>query len=226
MFDIAQQYLDPDSGEIDDRKLGRYIDGLMDAFAESPEARPLIDKGDGVHWTAMVVQYAATHLGVTVPGMSKRDLDEILFELFPRKVSTGADSAGAIVAEQRAFWQFAQRQYGLGNAAAMLALLGPGAESRLQRALADPSNFGMAKSFFMMGQEAGFDMGTQEGMNAFLRVYNASLAGAPLPTEGPDDDFDDEDLPPLPGPRGPVDKQKLRKARKAQRQARKRGRKR
>jgi len=39
----------------------------------------------------------------------------------------------------------------------------------------DPSRFGMAKSFFMMGQAAGFDMTTQEGAEAFMNWYNAMV---------------------------------------------------
>ena len=39
----------------------------------------------------------------------------------------------------------------------------------------DPSNFGMAKSFFAMGQAAGYDMTTQAGMNAFMLAYNTGL---------------------------------------------------
>ncbi len=45
----------------------------------------------------------------------------------------------------------------------------------------DPSNFGMAKSFFTMGRAAGYDMTTQEGMNAFMLAYNARLLGRRTP---------------------------------------------
>ncbi len=45
----------------------------------------------------------------------------------------------------------------------------------MEAELSDSSNFGMAKSFVMMGQEQGFDMTTQEGMNKFMLAYNASL---------------------------------------------------
>lgn len=45
----------------------------------------------------------------------------------------------------------------------------------------DPSNFGMAKSIFMMGQEAGFDMTTRDGSDAFMLAYNTQL-GQQLPS--------------------------------------------
>ena len=45
----------------------------------------------------------------------------------------------------------------------------------------------MAKSFFMIGQAAGFDMSSQEGMNAFMLEYNERLlAGQSFPEYNPD----------------------------------------
>src|SRR5256885_8402615 len=41
-----------------------------------------------------------------------------VFELFPRKVSTGPESADHIIAELRAFWEFVRREYGLQSATA------------------------------------------------------------------------------------------------------------
>ncbi len=38
----------------------------------------------------------------------------------------------------------------------------------------------MAKSFFMAGQAAGFDMADQEELNTFMHLYNLTL-----PTAGP-----------------------------------------
>jgi uncharacterized protein YecA (UPF0149 family) len=52
--------------------------------------------------------------------------------------------------------------------------------------MSDSSNFGMAKSFVMMGKEAGYDMTTQEGLNAFMTIYNQSLrANQPRHAEKP-----------------------------------------
>ena len=175
--------------------------------------------------------YYFNYIGGHPVDMTTRDLKEILFSLFPRKVSTEPDSAPEIVAELRAFWQFVHRQYQLSSAADMIALLDE-AEPRLRAELANPANFGMAKSFFMQGQAAGFDMTTQEGAEAFMLAYNAAqLAkrGMPLPgmmdADFADIDDFDEDAPPLPSPLTPKQKARKRKDRKAQRQARKRNRK-
>jgi hypothetical protein len=78
----------------------------------------------------------------------------------------------------RAFWSFLARQYNLENSREILASFDDHTVSRLQLKLADPINFGMAKSFFMMGSQAGFDMRTREGLAAFQAIYNAKLASA------------------------------------------------
>jgi hypothetical protein len=78
--------------------------------------------------------------------------------------------------ELRAFWHFLERVYQLPQARQMLAHLTPQATRRLERALREPANFGMAKSFVLMGKEAGFDMESPEGMRAWVEAYNATVA--------------------------------------------------
>ena len=223
MFDIHQKVSTRD-GELDERKVGDYIEGLMEEFAASPEAKPLVDSEDGIGWAATMMEYALDYLGSTPPRMSLGDFNEVVFDLFPRKVSTDPESAPAIVNELRAFWQFLRRQYGLRNADRILAALGSDAGERLRQKLADPSNYGMAKSFFMLGQQAGFDMTTQEGLNEFMLAYNSGLAARRLspPPLAETDDF--LMLPPV-NPLSPKQREEKRKARKRQRQARKRNRK-
>jgi hypothetical protein len=76
----------------------------------------------------------------------------------------------------RAFWHFVERVYHLPQAKQLLARLTPQAARRLERALQEPANFGMAKSVVLMGKEAGFDMESPEGMRAWVQAYNATVA--------------------------------------------------
>jgi hypothetical protein len=133
------------------------------------------------------------------------------------------------------------RQYALRPAEAIVAMLNRDAEVRLRTELSDPSNFGMAKSFFMQGQQAGFDMTTQEGMEAFMLAYNARLGGLPSPQPlfpppfDDEDDFDDEapgfrppsaEIGPTLTPKQRAEaRNKKRKARKEQKKSKKRNRK-
>src|SRR5205085_10998309 len=105
-----------------------------------------------------------------------------------RKVSAQADEAPDVIRELQAFWQFLQREFHLANAAANLEVLDDKAVRRLKREMNDPANFGIAKSFIMMGQSQGFDMSTEEGINTWMNTYNAGITSGtqpriPLPGE-------------------------------------------
>jgi hypothetical protein len=222
MFDIRQTIFDR-HGEVDEQKVEDYTNGLMEEFAASPEARPLLDSGAGVGWAASMMDYAINHLGTTPAEMSMRDFNEVVFDLIPRKVSVEPERAPEIVNELQAFWQFVLRQYALPHARPILDALQPPAAQRLQDKLADPSNYGMAKSFFMMGHKAGFDMTTQEGLDQFQAVYNSRLlANRAVPPLLPDSAFDSS--LPLANPPSRDERAARRVARKRQRQARKRNR--
>jgi hypothetical protein len=223
MFDVHQSIFDR-GGEIDDRRVEKYIDGLMEEFVASAEAQPVFDQYGNRGWPAVMMEYGINYPGLTPPEMSLADFNEVVFELFPRKVSTPAESAPSNVAELRAFWSFLQRQYGLKNAKPILASLTDASAKRLERELANPANYGMAKSMVMGGMQAGFDMTTQKGVEEFMAAYNSSLPG------GGGNEF--EDIPPgipfVELPSSPLSHQERaakRKKRKAQRQARKRNRK-
>ncbi len=235
MFNIHQKIERHD--EIDEELANRYTDGLMEEFANSEEAKPIIEAEGSVGYANWMMDYAINYIGSTPPEMTRPDFDEVVFDLFPRKVSTPPETAPVIIAELRAFWTFLRRQYNLKNADAILASLKEASVEKLRSRLADPRYYGMAKSFMMSGMQAGFDMTTQEGLDAYMRVYNSGLMSG-LPTPGPAiqhlDDFDEDDevddldedpLLSLPPSITPKQRAKKRSAHKAQRQARKRNRK-
>ena len=123
-----------------------------------------------------MLHYAITYPGVTPPTMTPDDLEEVLYDLFPRKVITERGDGAEIIQELQAFWRFLQRVYQLPHARQMLVRLTPQAARRLERELQVPANFGMAKSFVLLGQQAGFAMESPEGMRAWVETYNATVA--------------------------------------------------
>jgi len=133
---------------------------LFELFMESPEGQALIDEGIQPGWADMMMDYGINYLGVTPPKMSSGNLSEILFDLFPSKVSADAGEAPEIIRELQAFWKFLQREFHLENAAGCLKLLDDKVARRLEKEMSNPANFGIAKSFVMMGKERGFDMAT------------------------------------------------------------------
>ncbi len=190
MFDIHQEVFDED-GDWSDEAVQKYCQGLREAFGGSPEGQACWEHLGELGWTDTFLYYGLSYCGTTPPQMSRRQFDEVLFELIPRKVSTDADSAASIVTELRAFWEFLSREYELPHARAYAEALDAKATSRLKRALSNPANFGMAKSFIMTGQELGFDMTTQEGLNEFMVHFNRSRGIMPPPSRADDEDDGD-----------------------------------
>jgi len=162
-----------DGDEIDGEARNELEDELVQRFVASPEAERLAEVG-ACHF---VMDYAADYFGVTIAKLKPADLREILFDIIPRKVSIDASKASWIIEETRAFYVFLKRELGLAQADACLRVLGGDATDKLRAALSDPAKFGMAKSVFMQGSEAGFDMSSKQGVDAFIREAN----GKPLP---------------------------------------------
>jgi hypothetical protein len=184
-FDMYQRVFDRD-GLPREKKAESYLDQLMEVFVQSPEGKHLLSEGIEPGWARMMMDFGMNYLSVTPPHMSPDDVREILFDLIPRKVSTSADEAEEIVHELQAFWAFLQREFHLENATACLKVLDERAARELKKKLSNPANFGIAKSFVMMGMERGFDLSSEEGINQWMATYNAELAaGAGLPIPFP-----------------------------------------
>lgn len=214
-FDIHQ--LDALGWDDYDQAFEEYRDSLLECFFESPEGRSHLQEfPEAGFWASQLMCYGYGYLGVTLPEMTKRHVQEIVTELFPRKISLlSPDDADGAIPELTAFWKYLEREYGLRQAGAILRFLHKIAPD-FERVMNDPSKFGMAKSFAMMGQQAGFDMTKKEDIDAFVHLYNASILA--------------QDSEPLAGPRGTGMGRKARAKRKrkrrAARAARKRNRKR
>src|SRR6266545_1681107 len=180
-FNIRQDFSGDD---YDEEAVESYTEGLFARFVRSPEAAALDageDDFDGFFWSNPLIQYGIDYRSVTPATMRPADFEEVLFRVFPRKVSVDASKAEEIVIELRAFWRFLQREFGLENAAECLSILDDGAIAKLRGKLADPSNFGMAKSFFAEGEEMGFDMETEDGVQTWVKECNANPERHSLP---------------------------------------------
>ncbi len=160
MFDIYQ--LDKeDSHSIESEKdLHSYLDTLMRLFNKSPEGRDHQKMYPEIgFWVAQLIYYGYAYMGVTIPHMAVVDVEEIISNLFPRKISlTSLDEAKGALPELIAFWSYLGREYKLSNAKDILEYLMSIKEVEFIKMMNNPSRFGMAKSFVIAGQQAGFDM--------------------------------------------------------------------
>lgn len=173
--------MDQEGEELDVDERQPLEEELVRQFEASPEAT-----GADSNWCHHVMNYGADHFGVTIATIGPRDLREIVFEIIPRRFSVDSSRAGEIIDELRAFYAFLKREFELDQADACLRVLGGDAAKKLKAALSDRSRFGMAKSLFMAGRDAGYDIESREGVEAWMRV----LQSGTLP--------DSIQLPPLP----------------------------
>ncbi|MDZ4818876.1 MAG: SEC-C metal-binding domain-containing protein [Planctomycetota bacterium] len=164
-------------GDTDYDAARAYYDKACEAFSDSPEGQQIIERHNYVNWVYSLLNFGISHLGEVVDQMTPESIEEYLFDFVPRKVSTLADSAPVIIDELARFWEFVDRVYQLPSAKAIVEVLtADGLVDNLKRKMSDPKNFGMAKSFFISGTEAGYDMTSEEGLAQFTNSFNRSLS--------------------------------------------------
>jgi hypothetical protein len=172
-FDINLDLFD-DDGELDDEQFEAWSVDLQNEFTNSPEFQGLPEGEYG--FLNCLFGYSVNYVGETPVGLSVSDLNEILFDVIPRKVMAEPQDAVDIVAEFNAFFRFIHREYSIAGAEKLANMLDNKAARRLAKALGNDSNFGMAKSFASQGKAAGYDMTSPEGLNQFMMAYNSGLA--------------------------------------------------
>lgn len=175
LFDIRQ--LDGVDYDQAEPILEDYQDTLIALFAKSPEGQEYLQTHPEMgFWIAQLIYYGYGYEGFTLPRMTKNDVEIVIEELFPRKVSLlSPEEADDAIPELLAFWQFLKREFKLRNANGILKYLRE-IEPEFSDIMNDSSKFGMAKSFFAIGQQAGFDMTTDKGLQQFQQFYNANVA--------------------------------------------------
>jgi hypothetical protein len=174
-FDIHQ--LDNLDYEDAESLLEAYEDAVIEQFTQAPEGQAFLEQNSSIgSWVQSLIEYGYSYEGVTLPTMKQRDIQLILEDLFPRKISLmQPEDIDDAIPELIAFWHFLKREYGFKNADAILKYLQK-IQPKYHNIMNDSSRFGMAKSFMMAGLESGFDMTTQEGLTAFQLQYNANIA--------------------------------------------------
>jgi len=158
--------LGSDADDLDAEEHGALETELLRRFEASPEGMRVAGKHD----CGRLMDYAVNEFGLTIATLRPAQLDELVFDVFPRKLSTPASEAPSIVASLRAFYAFLGREYRFEHAEACLRVLGGDAVEKLSAGLSDKRRFGMAKSFVMEGLEAGYDMSSPEGLDAWFRA--------------------------------------------------------
>ncbi len=150
---------------------------LVHRFVASPEAKAL----SGIECCHFMMDAADSQFGATIATLSAAQLGEIVFHTIPEKVRVLASAAAWIIEDLRAFYSYLKREFRLEQADACLGVLGGAAPQKLSAALSDPSKFCLAKSLLTAGREAGFDIETDAGAEAWIRVLDARLLTGEAP---------------------------------------------
>lgn len=165
-----------DSGEAIPDAAQAYCERAWDLFSKSNEAEQVVDRFGDLRWFRMLLDFGLNYRGEIVDAMTIVGVDDFVFDYIPRKVSTEPERAASIVFELIMFWEYLARVFELPEATSIVAWLKTdGMVARLEAALSDPTNFGMAKSMVMAGKNAGYDMTSEEGTEKFIAAYNQSL---------------------------------------------------
>lgn len=158
--------------------LDNYIDTLIELFCQSPEGKAYAETTTEEigGWIYNFLDYGYRYEELTPAKMSKTKVKLLMEQLLPRKVTVfNKADADTAIPELLAFWSFLEREYHLRSAKTVITYL-RSIENKFGNWLMDPARAGMAKTFFLGGIEAGFDMTTQEGLDQFKEFYNAQLA--------------------------------------------------
>lgn len=174
-FDLRQlDGLDYDEAEplLDD-----YQETLIELFVNSPEGEEYCkNHPDFGAWISQFIYYAFSYEGFTLPRMKVEDVETVIEELFPRKVTLlSPEESENAIPELLALWHFLKREFKLQNATSIIKYLRE-IEPEFKEIMEDSSKFGIAKSFVTLGHKAGFDMTTEEGLKQFQEIYNAEIA--------------------------------------------------
>lgn len=162
-------------GRVDQDAARAYYLRAEDAFSASREGQEQIQRHGRLVIYKYLLQFGVHELREIVDGMSVESVEDFVFEQLPHRGATVAD-ARAILDEMIFFWEFMAREYTTPNAIAIVERLkADGQVDRLRKSMSDPSNFCHAKSIFLMGLEAGFDMNTPEGLAEFNATLKAGL---------------------------------------------------
>jgi hypothetical protein len=149
-----------------------FVEELVIEFVASIEAKTYLQSHPVMQdyvgsWIDHLLYFGYAYESVTLPQMTMKNVDVIVTQLFPRKISLlDPTEADTTIPELMAFWQFLKREYKHPQAHKIIKFLKQ-IQPKFSRIMNDSSNFGIAKSFLMSGMAAGFDMTTEAGIKQF-----------------------------------------------------------
>lgn len=168
-----------------------------EAFMKSPQHEALTgaERDEAPSVVQFFVEFAYNYFGVEPAGWDCGVVVECCGELMPRKVNAPLPFFQAVAPVLSAFFDFLAGKSLLPNAHALAKTVAAMGDD-IVTASQERSNWGIAKSFAMAAEKAGFDLDDPEALDAFVNEYNSRL----LPGISPFDVPDPGPLPAFPPP--------------------------
>jgi len=160
------------NGELDLDAAQALTGAVLSRFEVSVDAEAFDFPLEGA---GMLLEFAATQLGQTLHAFNDRDLEELLFDIIPAKVSAGPEIARELIDTARAFFRWLKHDAAFERADDLIVLLGEDAITELEARMGDESNYGPAKSMVMAAMDAGIDLSDADAVRRFME----SQAGGP-----------------------------------------------
>ncbi len=156
------------------------IDVLVEQFAGSAQAARLQDP----EACRIVLEIAAARFATDITALNAKQLRIIVFDCIPHDVCVDSTEARPIVEATRALIRYLQHDHDMQHAGACLKVLGGSAIRNLETRLEDADNFSLVKCMLMEGRDAGFDVSTAEGIEAWLAYRRPQRSGGAVGKPG------------------------------------------
>ncbi len=159
----SREYEDPE----------RQSEELTARFMESEEAGKLNaelfdDAGFIVNY---MLEYALVYVGSSPEELDECTLEEVLLEVFPRKITAERDLFEKVVPVTEVFLRWLESEGILADTSSLVETIRGWADTIVANGM-NPQYWGMAKSFMMQAGADGVDMQDEQAMQRYIAEHN------------------------------------------------------
>ena len=166
-------------GDTEEEQYGaayRRAEELAAEFAKSaamPDQPPDV-RDDARAIALFLMENAWVYAGAKPEDLDEPVLQEVLLEVFPRKISGSKLFFERTIPATQAFLDWLEAKGILTDVAGLKQTIGKWHKEIVHRGN-DPRYWGMAKGFVMTAQDQGVDLGDEEAMDRFMGEYNSQI---------------------------------------------------
>jgi len=167
-------YVGEDSREYEDPE--RQAEELTGRFMESEAAwklNPELFEDAGFIIYNLLV-YAWTYTNGSPEKLDEYTLEQVLLEVFPRKITAERDLFEKVVPVMEVFIKWLETEGILGDTSSLIETIRGWADTIVANGM-NPQYWGMAKSFTMQARADGVDTEDQQAMQRYIAEYNLRL---------------------------------------------------